>query len=104
MAKIIGIDLGTTNSCVSVMEGGEPQVIRESYLAWDIAVDADHVYMAFCTPEKLTVMAFEKAEGAEVWRRELAGPFEGDHNFGSSPILFEDLLILQARDVLATVK
>ena len=27
MGKVIGIDLGTTNSCVALMEGGEPQVI-----------------------------------------------------------------------------
>jgi molecular chaperone DnaK len=30
MGKIIGIDLGTTNSCVAIMEGGQPVVIQNS--------------------------------------------------------------------------
>ncbi|HKI73162.1 MAG TPA: Hsp70 family protein, partial [Pseudomonadales bacterium] len=30
MAKMIGIDLGTTNSCVAVMEGSNPRVIENS--------------------------------------------------------------------------
>src|SRR5207342_3586332 len=30
MARAVGIDLGTTNSCVSVLEGGEPKVIANA--------------------------------------------------------------------------
>ncbi|NJM31776.1 MAG: Hsp70 family protein, partial [Limnobacter sp.] len=30
MAKVIGIDLGTTNSCVAVMEGTKPKVLENS--------------------------------------------------------------------------
>ena len=30
MSKVIGIDLGTTNSCLSIMEGGDPKVVENS--------------------------------------------------------------------------
>ena len=30
MPKILGIDLGTTNSCMSIIEGGEPRVIENA--------------------------------------------------------------------------
>ena len=30
MSKVIGIDLGTTNSCVSIMDGSQPKVVENS--------------------------------------------------------------------------
>ncbi|MFH1923089.1 MAG: PQQ-binding-like beta-propeller repeat protein [Planctomycetota bacterium] len=57
------------------------------------AVDADHVYYCFATPEKYTVLALDQQEGREAWRRDL-GPFVAEHGFGASPMLFEGLVIL----------
>jgi len=57
------------------------------------ALDADHVYYTFATPEKYTVMALDRQKGREVWRRDL-GPFAAEHGFGASPMLVDDLVIV----------
>ena len=43
MAKTIGIDLGTTNSCVAVIEGGEPVVIANAEGARTTPVSYTHL-------------------------------------------------------------
>ena len=52
MSKIIGIDLGTTNSVVAVMQGGEPVVIPNQEGARNHAFRGGHyeVWRASCRP------------------------------------------------------
>ena len=43
MSKIIGIDLGTTNSCVSIMEGSQPKVLENAEGARTTPVSYTHL-------------------------------------------------------------
>jgi len=64
-----------------------------SYAAASPALDEDHVYITWATPEKYIVLALDQSDGREVWRRDL-GSFIAEHGFGASPIVFEDLVIV----------
>jgi len=56
------------------------------------AVDADGVFIAWSTPEAIVLLALD-LEGRERWRRDL-GPLISIHGSGSSPILYQDLVVL----------
>jgi molecular chaperone DnaK len=74
MGKIIGIDLGTTNSCVAFVDNGEPQVIPNaegsrttpSVVSFSIQIE-DHQY----SPPEISAMVLERM-------REVAESFLGD--------------------------
>jgi len=81
MAKIIGIDLGTTNSCVAIMEGGSPKVIENSegarttpsivaYTDDDILVGAPGKRQAVTNP-KNTLFAVKRLIGRRFSEKEV---------------------------------
>ena len=69
-----------------------PQHGDNCYATATPAVDADGVVLTWTTPEQVLVLALD-FDGKEVWRRDL-GPFIGIQGSGSSPILFDDLVVL----------
>ena len=77
MGKIIGIDLGTTNSCVSVMENGEVKVIANpegnrttpsvvSFKNGEIIVGEAAKRQAVTNPD--TIMSVKRHMGTEIGR------------------------------------
>jgi molecular chaperone DnaK len=70
MSKILGIDLGTTNSAMAVMEGGEPKIIEKEVIKEVKVVDEGEVRKQ--VDEKLKEKLLEnkkKADEARVQRR-----------------------------------
>ena len=76
MSKVIGIDLGTTNSCVAVMEGGEPIVIPNAegsrttpsvvafFKGWGRLIGQVAKRQAVTNPEK-TIMSIKREMGLD---------------------------------------
>ena len=75
---------------------------RNSFASPSPAVDADHVYVAWSTPEQTTLMALDH-QGNTVWELDL-GPFDSQHGFGTSPTLFKELVIPLCPTEEATTK
>ena len=87
MSKIIGIDLGTTNSCVSVMEGGKPKVIENAEGArttpsiiayqdgWETLVGAPAKRQAVTNP-KNTLYAVKRLIGRKFDEKEVQKDIE----------------------------
>ena len=63
MSKVIGIDLGTTNSCVSLMDGARPRVI-------------ENIEGARTTPSVIGFTDEEKLVGDSAKRQAVSNPLE----------------------------
>ncbi len=63
-----------------------------SYASCTPAVDAERVYVAWSTPDETLLIALDH-DGHEQWRRDL-GRWVSQHGFGTSPMLYKDMVIL----------
>jgi outer membrane protein assembly factor BamB len=64
-----------------------------NYAVASPALDAERVYFHWAAPDGSGLMALDQKDGREVWKVDL-GPFISQHGPGASPIVFEDLVIL----------
>ena len=65
---------------------------RSSFASCTPAVDADHIYLAWSTPKKTTLLALDH-DGKNVWDLDV-GPWVSQHGFGTSPLLYKDMVII----------
>jgi outer membrane protein assembly factor BamB len=66
--------------------------LQNSYASSTPALDDQHVYVAWASPEEYTLLALDH-DGRDVWKLNL-GPFVSQHGFGTSPIVYKDLVII----------
>lgn len=66
--------------------------LRSSFASCTPAVDSERVYVAWSTPNQTLLKAFDHA-GEEAWTVDL-GRWVSQHGFGTSPIVYEDMVIL----------
>ena len=96
MGRVIGIDLGTTNSCVAVLEGGEPTVIHNqeggrttpSMVSWnadgDVVVGAASKRQMVTNPQR-TVFGVKRLIGRKAHDPEVADARDAGCRTTSSP-------------------
>lgn len=65
---------------------------HNSFASSTPTVDEQHVYVCWANPKEYLAIALTH-EGKEVWRADV-GTFRSGHGFGTSPIVYEDLVIL----------
>jgi outer membrane protein assembly factor BamB len=66
--------------------------LRNSFASSTPAVDKNHVYVCWSAPESYQLLALDH-DGHDVWKLDL-GKFVSQHSCGTSPIVFEDMVIL----------
>jgi outer membrane protein assembly factor BamB len=104
---ITGNPKGTTKRVLSCMSAKDGKTLWQkeyetagyhlhsdnNYAASSPAVDSERVYFHWASPENSGIAALDQLSGKELWKVDL-GPFVSQHGPGSSPIVFEDKVLL----------